>query len=461
MKDKFLKILKETQVWDSKEAFEVYGKDWIKDYQANPSLILLPETYEDVQKILKVCAENKIAVVPSGGRTGLSGGATALNKEVVLVLDKLNKILEFNELEQTLTCQAGVLTQSLQDAAKDKDLYFPIDFASKGSSQIGGNIATNAGGIRVVKYGNMRDWVLGMKIVTAQGELIELNGSLFKNQTGYDLKNLIIGSEGTLAVIVEATIKLAKPPKNLKHILCGAADVQDILKIFAASRKSFSTLSVFEYFSRLALEEVIKKHSLKEPMSEKCNEYLLIELEADTPDFDDRLEKFLEEQMEGGSIQDAVISQNSMQSQQFINYRELIPESLNSTYTLHKNDISVPISKIPNFITRLQALLAELYPSFKAIVFGHIGDGNLHVNTLKPEGLDDKEFYARCKEADREIFKLIQEDKGSISAEHGIGIKKKEFLSFSRTGIEISLMREIKKVFDPQGILNPGKIFDL
>jgi glycolate oxidase subunit GlcD len=460
LKENFLKILSQKQVLDSTEAFEIYGKDWIKDYVPDPSLILLPSTTEEVQKILRLCSESGIKAVPSGGRTGLSGGATAINKEVVICLDRLNKIIEINELEQTVTCQAGVLTQVLQEQAAAKGLFFPVDFSSKGTSQIGGNIATNAGGIRVVRYGNMRDWVLGLKIVTAGGEIIELNGSLYKNQTGYDLRNLIIGSEGTLAVIVEATLKLTKPPANLKHIICGLGSVDDVMKLFLSTRRKFPSLSVFEYFSRKALEEVLNLHSLKEPLKENCAHYALIEIEENSPNFSEAVEMFLAEELENACLIDAVLSQNSTQSTQFITYRELIPETLNSSYTLHKNDLSLPIGKIPAFINDLENLIVKLYPSFKVIIFGHIGDGNLHVNVLKPIEMDSALFYAQCKKADAEIFKLVQQNKGSISAEHGIGLLKKDFLSYSRTPAEISLMKQIKKVFDPKNTLNPGKIFD-
>lgn len=459
-KEIFLDFLTAEQALDSPVELAKYGRDWLKDYRANASLALFPRSYDQLTKILARCQEHKIAVVPSGGRTGLSGGATALNGEIILSLERLNKILTVNRSDFTLTCQAGATTQAVQEAAAQAGMYFPVDFASKGSSQIGGNIALNAGGIRVGRYGTMREWVIGLKIVTASGELLELNGGLHKNQTGYDLRNLIIGSEGTLAVIAEATLKLTTIPRGIIRILCGVPDISAIIPLYSAAKFEFPSLSVFEYFSRAALEEVVTKHNLKDPLSSPHPEYLLIELE-DTGHTAQELEKFFGEKIEAGIISDAVVSSSAKQAAELLNLRELIPETLNANYTLHKNDISVPISSVPDLLTRLEGCAADIYPDCKIIIFGHIGDGNLHINALKPGSMQEEEFFGLCKSADEKVYSVVRELHGSISAEHGIGLLKKDFLSFSRTEREIELMRAIKRVFDPAGILNPGKIFNL
>lgn len=436
-----------------------YGKDWLTDYTPNPSLVLLPETVEEVQRIVQTAAKAGVALVPSGGRTGLSGGATAINGEVIVSLERMNKILEVNRVERTMRCQAGAITEKIQLRAADEGLYFAIDFASKGSSQIGGNIATNAGGIRVIRYGMLREWVVGLTVVTGTGEVLHLNGSLIKNQSGFDLRQLIIGSEGTLAIVVEATLLLTSPPGDYVRLLCGLSDPSKILRLLELTRDRFSLVNVFEYFDRKSLAKVISHHSLPRPLSGDFESYALIEIEGDVRDLNGRAEDLLSAAADAGFIEDAIISQSSKQAQDLVRYRELISETLSSMHTLHKNDISVPPSSIPEFLADFQEALRNNYPDFEAVIFGHVGDGNLHINILKPEALKPEAFFEKCHEADRILFEVVKKYAGSISAEHGVGLLKRDFLGFSRSPAEIELMRGIKKVFDPHGVLNPGKIF--
>jgi FAD/FMN-containing dehydrogenase len=437
---------------------EFYGRDWIKDFSPAPSLVVLPESAEQVKLVVTTCARHGVAIVPSGGRTGLSGGATATKGEVILSLERMRSVLEVNPIDRTIRCQAGAPLERIQTEAAQHDLYFPVDFSSRGSAQIGGNIATNAGGIRVIRYGNMREWVVGLKVVTGRGDILELNGSLWKNNTGYDLRSLFVGSEGTLGVIVEATLKLTSPPKDTTRVLCGLASNEAVLPLLTFCRSKLRELSAFEFIDASAFSEVIKHRQLRNPLSDLYAAYVLVEVELNSPDSAERVTEAFGDAYENGLIQDVVVSESSAQSQELMNIRDLISETLSMHYTLHKNDISVPVPAIPAFLSELHTSIGEAYAGFKVVVFGHVGDGNLHVNVLKPSNITDDEFWKSCHESDRTIFSTVKKFKGSISAEHGVGLLKRDFIHYSRTTEELEMMRGIKRVFDPLNIMNPGKV---
>lgn len=453
-------LLSPEQVHSDKDSLEQYGRDWISDYTPNPNCIVFPNSQSDVQAVLRYCHENKIAVVPSGGRTGLSGGATACNGELVLSLARLNKTISVNQVDHTITVDAGVITEKVQLAAAAEGLFFPMDFASKGSSTIGGNIATNAGGIKVLKYGSMRDLVLSLDVVLADGTAITCNGNLIKNNTGYDLRSLLVGSEGTLGIVTQATLKLCPPPKDILRVLCGIESSKSVRSLLQKCRSAFRSVSIFELFPRNGLEAVLQQHSIQDPFPDAFPYYVLIELEDCPDNARDAVEEFFCERMEEETLSWVVMSQSQRQLEELLSLRELLPETLAARYTLHKNDISVPIAVLPEFLLELEALLEQSYQEFPCFVFGHIGDGNLHINIAKPAEMPVATFFKTCKKKDELIFTLVARYRGSISAEHGVGLKKKEYLHFSRQAIEVELMRGIKSAFDPQGILNPGKIFD-
>ena len=458
-KNLFSSILPNERILTDAQSLQTYGKDWLTDFKPEPTLVLLPENAQEVQKIIQIANKEKIAIVPSGGRTGLSGGATATNGEVILSLERMNKIIALNRAERTLTCQAGVVTERIQLRAAEEGFYFPIDFASKGSSQIGGNIATNAGGIRVIRYGMLREWIIGLTIVTGSGELLQLNGSLIKNQSGYDLKQLMIGSEGTLGIVVEAIVRLTNPPGDSIRFLCGLPSAQAALALLEKTRDSFSMVNVFEYFDATSLQKVTSHHKLAQPFPQSFVGYALVEVEGDNNTLAAKVEDLLSTAAEAGDVEDAVIGLSSKQAQDLLRYRELISETLSAMHTIHKNDISVPPSAIPEFLDLFSNKLKQAYPNFEAAIFGHIGDGNLHINVLKPTGMSDGDFFESCHKADSLLFEIVQNFSGSISAEHGVGILKRDFLHFCRSDVEVALMRGIKNVFDPAWILNPGKIF--
>ncbi|MES2767948.1 MAG: FAD-binding oxidoreductase [Bdellovibrionota bacterium] len=457
---KELPFLKANQVATDAENLLEYGRDWTRYYTPNPKAILFPSTTEEVQKIVQWARKNKIAIVPSGGRTGLSGAAVAKNGEVVLSLQRMNKILDFNEIDQTLTCEAGCLTEEAQDYATSKGAHFPVDFAARGSSQIGGNVATNVGGLNVVRYGLMREWVSGLTVVTGAGEILKLNNGLVKNNTGYDLRHLFIGSEGTLGIITEVVLRVTTPPKETSVVIVGLEDHQFVSKVYQKFRNAMS-LTAFEMFTQDAVQYVLKSHpELSPPLGQKFPIYLLIEAETDSEEKMQKLLTCFEEGVEAGFIQDGVISQSEQQAENFWKYRDYISESL-SPHTPYKNDISVKISDVTTFVKETDDLLKKEYPQFKVVWFGHIGDGNLHVNILKPSELSMDEFVKGCQKVDQLLFKNLKKFGGSVSAEHGVGLSKKPFLHFTKSEAEIEIMKQIKKVFDPDLILNPGKIFDI
>ncbi len=436
---------------------DAYGKDWTKQFPPNPLAILLPKTTEQVQAIVAFANENGVALVPSGGRTGLSAGAVATNGEVVVAFDNMNRILDFNANDRTVHCQAGVVTAQLQAFAEDNGLYYPVDFASAGSSQLGGNLSTNAGGIKVIRYGMSRDWVAGLKVVTGKGDILDLNLDLEKNNTGYDLRHLFVGAEGTLGFITEATMKLTRQPSNLTVMVLGLADLTNTMDVLQAFQKQID-LSAYEFFSHQAMEQVLTHGQIQAPFEGEAPYYALLEFEAVSEQVMDNAMALFEQCVENGWVLDGVISQSETQAKNLWQLRERISESI-APRTPYKNDISVVVSKVPEFLTEIDQVVREHYPDFEIIWFGHIGDGNLHLNILKPEGLEKDAFFEKCQQVNKWVFDIVKRHRGSVSAEHGVGLVKKDYLQYTRSPEEIAYLRAIKQVFDPNGIMNPGKIF--
>lgn len=452
-------LLGPENISQKKEDLDLYSRDWTKHFKPYACGLVFPKTTEQVKSIILWARKNKVSIVPSGGRTGLSASAYATKGELIVSFEKMNKILELDPLDQVLRCQAGAITETVQNHALEKGFYFPVDFASRGSSQIGGNVATNAGGIKVIRYGLMRNWVAGLEVVTGKGEILRLNNSLVKNATGYDLRQLFIGSEGTLGLITEVSLNLTRPPKDLQVLVFGLPDLKSIMEVYKLYRDNFP-LVAYEMFTDLAMNYVIQMGRVGKPFDTECPFYVLIEIEKENEETIERALSLFETAMEKGLILDGVLSQNDQQSKDFWCLRENITEATSHKHP-YKNDISVRISKVPEFLNRMDEILEKDYPDFEVVWFGHIGDGNLHVNILKPESMSSDEFMTKCHAVDQLMMGMIHDLGGSVSAEHGVGLVKKGFLNKTRSGEEIQLMREIKKVFDPDQILNPGKIFDL
>jgi FAD/FMN-containing dehydrogenase len=441
------------------DSLEKYGKDWTKQFAPAPCAIVFPKTTEQVQAIVRWANGHRVALVPSGGRTGLSAAAVADNGEVVVSFDYMNQILALNLTDRTVVCQPGVITRQLQALAEENGLYYPVDFASSGSSQIGGNIGTNAGGIKVIRYGMTRNWVAGLKVVTGKGDVLELNKDLIKNATGYDMRQLFIGSEGTLGFVVEATMRLDRAPRNLTAMVLGTADFNSIMPVLHAFHGKLD-LTAFEFFSDKSFARVMARGDVPSPFDTPCPFYVLLEFEAATPELANDALAMFEHCVEQGWVLDGVMSQSEQQLRNLWKLREYISETI-SHFTPYKNDISVTVSKVPEFLAEIDAIVSEHYPDFEVLWYGHIGDGNLHLNILKPHDLDNAEFFEKCARVNKWVFETVEKYNGSISAEHGVGMTKRDYLTYSRSPVEIEYMKALKSVFDPNGIMNPGKIFPL
>ncbi|WP_313738353.1 FAD-binding oxidoreductase [Pseudomonas sp.] len=438
-------------------SLQAYGKDWTHHYAPAPSAVVLPRTVEQVQAIVRWANRHRVALVPSGGRTGLSAAAVAAQGEVVVAFDQMNRILAFDAVDRSVVCQPGVVTQQLQRFAEEQGLYYPVDFASSGSSQLGGNIGTNAGGIKVIRYGMTRNWVAGLKVVTGTGELLDLNKGLVKNATGYDLRHLFIGAEGTLGFVVEATMRLERAPRNLTAMVLGTPDFDSIMPVLHAFQGQLD-LTAFEFFSDKGLAHILARGDVPAPFASACPFYALLEFEASTEAVSEQALTTFEHCVEQGWVLDGVMSQSETQLRNLWKLREYLSETI-SHFTPYKNDVSVTVAKVPAFLREIDAVVAQHYPDLEVVWYGHIGDGNLHLNILKPAAMDKDAFFARCAKVNQWVFEIVERFQGSISAEHGVGMTKRDYLHFSRSPEEIACMKAIKAVFDPNGILNPGKIF--
>jgi FAD/FMN-containing dehydrogenase len=438
-----------------------YLTDWRGQYRGSCALVLRPDTTEQVSDIIKICAEHRITVVPQGGNTGMNGAATpaADSNAILLCLGRMNKIRKLDTLNYTATVEAGCILQTIQEAADEAGRLFPLSLGAEGSCQIGGNLATNAGGVSVLRYGNMRDLVLGLEVVLPSGEIWNGLKSLRKDNTGYDLKHLFVGSEGTLGIIAAATLKLFPKPESYQTCFAAITGLDEVIELLARARQvSGDRVSSFEMITRPPLDLAFKHGpDLTDPLSEVADIYALIEISSGDAD-DNSLERFLEQGFEDGLISDAVIAQSEGQRRALWKLREFLPEGEKEEGASIKHDISVPVSSIPAFVRKaipaVEAYMAEIRPIF----FGHVGDGNLHFNFAKPADMADNEFFTHKDAINHIVLDVVAAFEGSLSAEHGIGqLKRDSFLHYT-PDLDIDLMRQLKAVFDPHGIMNPGKL---
>lgn len=448
-----------TQILTDADSLEHWGKDWTKHFAPAPSAIVFPKSTEQVQALVLLANEHHVVLTPSGGRTGLSAGAVAANGEIVVSMDKMNHIGQFYPADRMVEIEAGVVTQQLQDFAESHDLYYPVDFASAGSSQMGGNIGTNAGGIKVIRYGMTRQWIMGLTVVTGKGDILHLNRGMIKNATGYDLRHLFIGSEGTLGFVTHAQIKLERAPQDLTVMVLGMDNFSDVMNVLSAFQAKID-LTAFEFFDSVAIDKLMAHGHVQEPFESRTKFYTLLEFEAPYEPIMDKAMAIFEDCMEQGWVVDGVMSQSIAQAQELWKLRETISETI-SVFTPYKNDVSVLISYVPDFINDIDTIVSTNYPNFEVCWFGHIGDGNLHLNILKPEALSKDDFFSACQVVNQYVFETVQQYGGSVSAEHGVGMTKKPYLHYSRHETEIGYLKAIKKVFDPNNIMNRGKIFDV
>ncbi len=436
-----------------------YGRDWTRVLTPAPCAIALPRTTDEVVRLVKLCATYGVPMVPSGGRTGLAAGAVAARGEIVVSTSRMRAIHPVDLVGATVRAQAGAVTQAVHEHCAPYGLTWPVDFASKGSSTVGGNIATNAGGVKVIRWGLTRQWVLGVEVVLASGDVLDDKGALEKNSTGLDLRQLFIGSEGTLGIVTAATLKLARVAHRPAVLLFAVDDLAAVVRLFRETHASPFVLSAYEMFTGACLARVLAHRKLRAPLASPGSHYVLVEFEEVSPRTP--LDEWVGSLLERGVVRDGVLAQHGSEARDLWALRESISESLSATGFPHKNDIALPVAALEAFCAELEVLFARRYPGWEVCLFGHIGDGNLHVNVMKPTDADTSAFLARVKEVDRDLFDLVRKHGGSISAEHGIGLLKKPWLGWSRSPAEIATMRAVKRALDPQNLLNPGKIFDV
>ncbi|MHA6685035.1 FAD-binding oxidoreductase [Mesorhizobium sp. A556] len=433
-------------------------------WHGRTSLVLRPGSVDEVSRIMKLATETKTPIVPQSGNTGLVGGQVpdGSGREVVLSLSRLNRIRELDVLSGTATVEAGVILQNLHDAADAVDRLFPLSLASQGSCQIGGNLSSNAGGTGVLAYGNARELCLGVEVVLPTGEVFDDLRKLKKDNTGYDLKNLFVGAEGTLGVITAAVVKLFPKPRGREVGFVGLASTQAALALFSrAMDRGGSSLTAFELIERRPYDFTLRHASgVVRPLLQDWPWYVLMEISSGRSAEDARalLEDILSSGLEDGIVGDAVISSSIAQANAFWNFREVLPEAQKPEGASIKHDISVPIEKIPAFVEQAARAVETICPGARPVCFGHMGDGNLHYNVSRPVGGDDEAFFAFYHPMNHAVHDLVRSLNGSISAEHGIGQSKRDELIATAPPMAIDLMRRVKAAFDPAGIMNPGKV---
>ncbi|NEV76513.1 MULTISPECIES: FAD-binding oxidoreductase [unclassified Rhodopseudomonas] len=428
-------------------------------YRGHSPLVLRPGSTEEVVAICKLANEARVALVPQGGNTGLVGGQTPHNGEVVISLKRMDKIREVDTSSNTMTVEAGVILQRAQEKAAEVDRLFPLSLGAQGSCTIGGNLSTNAGGTAALAYGLARDMALGVEVVLADGRVLNLLSKLKKDNTGYDLRDLFIGAEGTLGIITAATLKLFPKPRAVETAFVGLQSPDDALKLLGiAQGEAAGNLTSFELIAETPLDFSVRHANNRDPLEARYPWYVLIELSSPRDDARAALESILERGFEDGIVVDAAIASSVQQQQAFWKLREEISPAQKPEGGSIKHDISVPVAAVPQFIEQANAAVVELIPGSRPVPFGHLGDGNIHYNVTQPVGADKAEFLARWHDVNKVVFDVVLRLGGSISAEHGIGVMKRDELPEVKDKTAIELMRSIKALLDPHGIMNPGKV---
>ena len=440
-------------------------QDWRKRYRGQALCVARPGTAAEVAAVVRACAAAGVAIVPQGGNTSLVGGATpeADGRNIVLSLQRMERVRQIDVANQTITVEAGCILQKLQQAAAEAGWLFPLSMGSEGSCTIGGNLGTNAGGTQVLRYGNTRELCLGLEVVTPQGEVLDMLSGLRKDNTGYDLRDLYIGSEGTLGVITAATLKLYPQPKAQLTAWAAVPSVQAAVELLNLARARLgASLTGFEMMAQFALE-LVDRHfpQLRVPLYQDTPYCVLLENSDQESEEHARtlFESLLESAMEQGCVTDAIVAENLTQAQNLWHMRESISLAQAEEGLNIKHDISLPISAIADFVAQTDAALAAAIPGVRIVNFGHLGDGNLHYNVQAPVGVDPTLFLREQEPAiNTLVFDAVQRFQGSISAEHGIGQLKRDTLPDYKSAVALQLMQAVKQALDPQGIMNPGRV---
>ncbi|CAH8274140.1 unnamed protein product [Arabidopsis lyrata] len=449
----FKEILGEKNVIEDKERLETANTDWMHKYKGSSKLMLLPKNTQEVSQILQYCDSRRLAVVPQGGNTGLVGGSVPVFDEVIINVGLMNKVLAFDEVSGVLVCEAGCILENLATFLDTKGFIMPLDLGAKGSCHIGGNVSTNAGGLRLIRYGSLHGTVLGLEAVTANGNVLDMLGTLRKDNTGYDLKHLFIGSEGSLGIVTKVSI-LTQPKLssvNLAFIAC--KDYLSCQKLLVEAKRNLGEiLSAFEFLDNNSMDLVLNHlDGVRNPVSCSENFYILIETTgSDETNDREKLEAFLLKSLEKGLVSDGVIAQDINQASSFWRIREGITEALQKAGAVYKYDLSLPVEEIYNIVNDLRGKLGDLA---NVMGYGHLGDGNLHLNISAAE-YNDKLLGL----IEPYVYEWTSKHRGSISAEHGLGVMKANEIFYSKSPETVALMASIKKLLDPKGILNPYKV---
>jgi FAD/FMN-containing dehydrogenase len=430
-------------------------------YHGRTSMLLRPGSVAEVAAILKLANETKTPLVPQGGNTGLVGGQIPLDGELLLSLTRLDKIREVDPSSNTMTCEAGVVLQNAQEAAAAADRLFPLSLGAEGSCTIGGNLSTNAGGTGALAYGIARDLVLGLEVVLADGRVLNLLSKLKKDNTGYDLRHIFVGAEGTLGVITTAVLKVFPRPRAVETAFIGVPSPQAALKLLnLAQERAGGTVTSFELIVRDMIDFAVRHgHGVRDPLGAKHPWYVMLEVSSQQEEgLRDNVEDLLAAAVEQGLVSDATIAANIEQTRAFWHLRHVLPEVQKPEGGSIKHDVSVPVAAVPDFIAEASAAAQKLIPGCRPVPFGHLGDGNIHFNVSQPVGADTTQFLARWNEVNAAVDKIVLKHHGSFSAEHGIGKLKRETLAKAKDPVALDLMRGLKRMLDPNGILNPGKV---
>ncbi|WP_315728398.1 MULTISPECIES: FAD-binding oxidoreductase [unclassified Bradyrhizobium] len=457
---KFAAIVGERQALTEASDIAPYVTEERNLFHGRSPLVLRPGSTAEVAAICKLASEHRIALVPQGGNTGLVGGQTPHHGEVVVSLKRLDKIREIDTASNTMTCEAGVVLQVAQQKAAEVDRLFPLSLGAEGSCTIGGNLSTNAGGTAALAYGVAREMALGLEVVLADGRVLNALSKLKKDNTGYDLRNLFIGAEGTLGIITAASLKLFPKPRAIETAFVGLKSPADALKLLSiAQSEAAGALTSFELIAAIALDFSIR-HAAgnRDPLSSKHSWYVLMELSSARDDARATLETILEKGLEDGIVDDAAIADSLAQRMAFWKLREDISAAQKPEGGSIKHDISVPVAAVPAFIAEANEAVVKLIPGARPVPFGHLGDGNIHYNVSQPVGADTSQYLARWHEVNAVVFEIVLRMGGSISAEHGIGVLKRDELPDVKDKTAIALMRSLKAMLDPLGIMNPGKV---
>ncbi|MGL3111665.1 FAD-binding oxidoreductase [Bradyrhizobium sp. BR 1432] len=458
--EQFRKIVGERHAITDTADIEAYVTEERNLFHGRSPLVLRPGSTAEVSEICKLASAHRIALVPQGGNTGLVGGQTPHNGEVVVSLRRLDKIREVDTASNTMTCEAGVVLQIAQQKAAEVDRLFPLSLGAEGSCTIGGNLSTNAGGTAALAYGVAREMALGLEVVLADGRVLNVLSKLKKDNTGYNLHNLFIGAEGTLGIITAATLKLFPKPRAIETAFVGLKSPAAALKLLTIAQcEAANALTSFELLSQMAVDFSIRHGiDVRDPLAEKHPWYVLMELSSPSEDARTPLETILTRAMEEEIVDDAVIAANLTQRAGFWKLRDEMSAAQKPEGGSIKHDISVPVAAVPAFIAEADAAVVKLIPGARPVPFGHLGDGNLHYNVSQPVGANSADFLARWHEMNAVVFEIVLRMGGSISAEHGIGVLKRDELPEVKDKTAIELMRSIKAMLDPLGIMNPGKV---